>query len=174
MQGGSTPRRFRFVEVAGILLDGRRWRSWQPIRLSAVTAHHNPDSALSAAPRLLVRSVSLSWLPFDDSSNCAVRSRGGTQGGALDDDVEVLLETYYKDGDERTVMFQGRYGEFKQVPDQRASQAAVALQKRAESGEDYVIRLGVTVPEGGPLPDLEANDTYFELDCVKLWWNESA
>ena len=60
------------------------------------------------------------------------------------------------------------------MPDQRAADAAVAVQKRAESGEDYVIRLGVTISEGGPLPDLEANDTYFELECVKLWWNETA
>jgi hypothetical protein len=96
------------------------------------------------------------------------------QGGEVDDDAEVLLETYYKTGEERKVMFQGRYGEFKQVPDQRAADAAVAVQKRAESGEDYVVRLGVTIPEGGPLPDLEANDSYFELECVKLWWNETA
>ena len=96
------------------------------------------------------------------------------QGKAVDDAAEVLLETYYQTGEERTVMFQGRYGDFKQVPDQRAADAAVAVQKRAESGEDYVIRLGVTIPEGGPPPDLEANDTYFELECVKLWWNETA
>ena len=96
------------------------------------------------------------------------------QGKAVDDAAEVLLETYYQTGEERTVMFQGRYGDFKQVPDQRAADAAVAVQKRAESGEDYVIRLGVTIPEGEPLPDLEANDTYFELECVKLWWNETA
>ena len=38
MRGGSTPPRFRFAEVVGILLNGRLWRSWQPIRLSAVTA----------------------------------------------------------------------------------------------------------------------------------------
>ncbi|PKB83716.1 MAG: hypothetical protein BZY88_01360 [SAR202 cluster bacterium Io17-Chloro-G9] len=113
--------------------------------------------------------------PTSEHRGCALRlCLVDAQGGAVDDDAEVLLETYYKTGEERTVMFQGRYGDFNQVPDQRAAEAAVGLQKRAESGEDYVIRLGVTLPEGQPPPDLEANDSYFELDCVKLWWNETA
>ena len=113
--------------------------------------------------------------PTSEHRGCALRlCLVDQQGGAVDDDAEVLLETYYKTGEERTVMFQGRYGDFKQIPDQRAADAAVAVQKRAESGEDYVIRLGVTIPESGPAPDLEANDSYFELECVKLWWNETA
>ena len=55
--------------------------------------------------------------------------------------ADVLLETYYKTGAERTVIFQGKYGQFKAIPDQHAPNAAVAAQKRAEAGEDYVIRL---------------------------------
>ena len=113
--------------------------------------------------------------PTSEHRGCALRLRlVDQQGGAVDDDAEVLLETYYKTGEERTVMFQGRYGEFNRVTDQRAPGAALSVQKRAESGEEYLIRLGVTVPEGGPLPDPEANDSYFELECVKLWWNETA
>jgi hypothetical protein len=96
------------------------------------------------------------------------------QGNPIEDDAEVTLETYYHTGSEHTVMFRGRYGDFKHIADQRAPEAALAVQKRAESGEDYVIRLGVTLPEGASLPDLEANDSYFELECVKLWWNETA
>ena len=113
--------------------------------------------------------------PTSEHRGCALRlCLVDRQGGAVDDDAEVLLETYYKTGEERRLMFQGRYGDFKRVLDQRAPEAALAVQKRAESGEDYVIRLGVTVPEAGPLPDPEANDSYFELECVKLWWNETA
>ena len=113
--------------------------------------------------------------PTSEHRGCAVRLvLVDQQGGTIDDDAQVLLETYYKTGSERTVMFQGRYGDFKQIEDQRAPDAALAVQKRAESGEDYLIRLGVTLPQGSSLPDTEANDTYFELDCVKLWWAETA
>ena len=113
--------------------------------------------------------------PTSEHRGCAMRLfLVDQQGGPIDDDAQVLLETYYKTGSERTVMFQGRYGDFKQIEDQRAPDAALAVQKRAESGEDYLIRLGVTLPAGSPLPDTEANDTYFELDCVKLWWAETA
>ena len=96
------------------------------------------------------------------------------QGEPIDDNAEVTLETYYHTGSERTIMFQGRYGDFNQVADQRAPEAALAVQKRAESGEDYVIRLGVTLPEGSSIPDTGADGSYFELECVKLWWNETA
>ena len=98
---------------------------------------------------------------------------GGWLGVPAPDDAEVILETYYSTGSERTVMFQGRYGDFAGIVDQRPG-AALAVQKRAESGEDYVIRFGVALPEGSLLPDLEANGSYFELECVKLWWNETA
>jgi hypothetical protein len=95
-------------------------------------------------------------------------------GNAVPDDAEVLLETYYTTGAERTIMFQGTYGQFTAIPDQHAPNAAVAVQKRAEAGEDYVIRLSVTVPESASQPDPTAEESFFELDCVKLWWHETA
>jgi hypothetical protein len=97
-----------------------------------------------------------------------------TNGGEMPDIAEVLLETYYKTGAERTVIFEGTYGQFRGVPDQHAPNAAVAVQKRAEAGEDYVIRLSVTVPESEPRPDPTADESFFELECVKLWWHETA
>jgi hypothetical protein len=97
-----------------------------------------------------------------------------TDGNGVPDDADVLLETYYKTGAERTVIFQGKYGQFKAIPDQHAPNAAVAVQKRAEAGEDYVIRLTVTVPQGESQPDPSADDSFFELECVKLWWHETA
>jgi hypothetical protein len=48
------------------------------------------------------------------------------------------------------------------------------VQRRAEAGEDYVIRLAITVPAGGPRPDPMADDSFFEVECVKLWWHETA
>ena len=113
--------------------------------------------------------------PTSEHRGSAVRLNLVTRdGNQAPDDAEVLLETYYHTGEERTVLYQGNYGDFKAVPDQRAANAALAIQKRAESGEDYVIRLGVSIPEGVQLPDLEADESYFELECVKLWWNETA
>ena len=105
----------------------------------------------------------------------AIRLKLVTEDGAqVPDDADVLLETFYQDGTERTVMFQGSYGQFRGIPDQRDRAAALGLQKRAEAGEDYLVRLSVTVSGEGPPPDPTANDSFFELECVKLWWSESA
>jgi hypothetical protein len=93
---------------------------------------------------------------------------------AVPDDADVLLETHFKTGAEHTVIFQGRYGLFREISDQHAPNAAVAVQKRAEAGEDYVIRLTVTVAEDQPRPDPTADESFFELECVKLWWHETA
>lgn len=95
-------------------------------------------------------------------------------GGEVPDGADVTLETYYRTGEERTVMFQGSYGQFKEIPDQHAPEAALALQKRAEAGEGYIIRVAVTVAEDEPQPDPAATDSFFEVECVKLWWNETA
>jgi hypothetical protein len=96
------------------------------------------------------------------------------EGGEIPTDAEVLLETYYKTGAERRRMFQGTYGQFRAIPDQHAPNAAVALQQRAEAGEDYIIRLTVTVPGSEPQPDPTADESFFEVECVKLWWHETA
>ena len=113
--------------------------------------------------------------PTTEHRGTAIRLKVAAKGGGeVSDDADVLLETFYKTGEERTVMFEGKYGLFREIPDQEAKDAALSLQKRAEAGEDYVIRLGVTVLEGSPQPDPAANASYFQLECVKLWWNESA
>ena len=113
--------------------------------------------------------------PTPEHRGSAMRLYIVTKDGAdLCDAAEVCLETYYKTGVERTVMFQGTYAQFRAIPDQHAPNAAVAVQKRAEAGEDYIIRLTVTVPEGGPQPDPTADESFFELECVKLWWHETA
>src|SRR5262245_27441371 len=113
--------------------------------------------------------------PTPEHRGSAIRLHMRTSGGGeIPDNAEVLLETCYKTGSERTIMFQGTYGQFRAIPDQHAPNAAVALKKRAEAGEDYLIRLAVTLPEGGPQPDPVAVESFFELECVKLWWHEAA
>ena len=112
--------------------------------------------------------------PSTDNRGTAVRLSMVTKDGSpVPDDADVLLESYYHTGSERTVMFQGTYGDFSVIADQEAPDAAVSIQKRAEIGEQYVIRLSVSVASGSP-PDPVSDDSYFELECVKLWWNESA
>ena len=63
--------------------------------------------------------------PASDHRGCAVRMcLVDGRGNPIEDDAEVTLETYYHTGSERTVMFQGRYGDFKQIADQWASEGA--------------------------------------------------
>lgn len=92
-------------------------------------------------------------------------------GGELAAGATVRVETYYKSGAERTIVFDGPYAAFTTAG---ADGGAVELQRRAEAGEDYVVRVAVSVPEGSPEPDPAGDTSYFELDCVKLWWNETA
>jgi hypothetical protein len=113
--------------------------------------------------------------PTSEHRGSAIRLCMVTEDGdEMVDEAEVCLETFYKTGEEHTVIFQGTYGQFKAIPDQYADNAAVAVQRRAEAGEDYIIRLAVTVPAGSPRPDPTADEAFFEVECVKLWWNETA
>ena len=89
--------------------------------------------------------------PSSDNRGTAIRLNMITKDGSpVPEDADVLLESYYHTGSERTVMFQGKYGEFSVIADQEAPDAAVSLQKRAEIGEQYVIRLSVSVASGSP------------------------
>ena len=96
-----------------------------------------------------------------------------TGGGELPGDARVRVESFYRTGSERTVLFEGAYEEF-QGADQLGPEAALAVQQRAEAGEDYAIRVEVASQGESPAPDPSADGSYFELECVKLWWNETA
>jgi alkanesulfonate monooxygenase SsuD/methylene tetrahydromethanopterin reductase-like flavin-dependent oxidoreductase (luciferase family) len=96
------------------------------------------------------------------------------EGGEVPDEAEVVLETYRETGADRQVIFAGKYGQFKQIPDQYAPNAAVAVQRRTAAGDRYVIRLVVTVPAGAPEPDPAAAESFFELECFKHWLNITA
>jgi len=113
--------------------------------------------------------------PTSEQRGSAVRLHLVCQGGGEPpDEAEVVLDTYHKSGAERSIAFQGTYGEFRRIPDQQAPDAALAIRQRADLGEDYVIRLSVSVPACGPEPDPAAFESSFELECSKLWWYESA
>ena len=89
-------------------------------------------------------------------------------------DVDVRVETSLASGEDQKVLFEGKYEQFTSIPDQRADDAAVALQQRAEVGKDHVIQLRVLTPEGAPEPDLSAEGSYFEFEVYKIWMNISA
>jgi hypothetical protein len=79
-------------------------------------------------------------------------------------ETTVLVESFYKDGSERAVIFEGTYGDVKD--------GTAAAQRRVEAGHDYRIRIGLSIPPAAVHPNLD--DASFELECVKLWWNETA
>ncbi len=89
-------------------------------------------------------------------------------------DVDVRVETGLASGEDQKVLFEGKYEQFTSIPDQKAFDAAVALQQRAEVGKDHSIQLRVSVPEGTPEPDLSAEGSYFEFEVYKIWMNISA
>ena len=89
-------------------------------------------------------------------------------------DAEVVFETSLGSGQDRKIVFEGNYQQFASIVDQRASDAAVALQQRSEVGKDHVISLKVTVPEGTPEPDLSAEGSFFEIEVYKIWMNMTA
>ena len=88
--------------------------------------------------------------------------------GDVSRDARVLVESSYRTGSERTVIFESTYGELLDAPE------GVGAQRRAEAGQDYLVRVGVSVAEGEVEPDPQADGSWFDLECVKLWWNETA
>ena len=75
-----------------------------------------------------------------------------SDGSAVPDTAQVLVESFYKTGSERQTIFAGEYGEFSAIANQEDPDASLSAQRRVESGEDYLVRVEVSAPEGGPVP----------------------
>ena len=84
-----------------------------------------------------------------------------SEGEAVSDDAQVVLETYDREGQDRRTVFHGTYGQFSQIPDQYEPNAAVSAQQRVVAGDRYLIRLSVSVPADTPRPDPEADESFF-------------
>ena len=113
--------------------------------------------------------------PTAEHRGSAIRLRlVNKDGSEVSDAAEVLLETCHESGADRQVIFQGTYRQFKEIADQQAPNAAVAVQRRAVAQDHYVISLSVTVPAGAAQPDPEADKSFFELECFKHVLNVTA
>ncbi|MSQ12345.1 MAG: hypothetical protein EXR48_06625 [Dehalococcoidia bacterium] len=112
--------------------------------------------------------------PTNEERGSAIRLRMAAKRGVLPDSAEVVLEAMSKEKPQPQVAFHARYGDFAAIPDQHAKDAALSVQKRAEAGEHYRIRLSVSVPEGSPEPDPAADESYFEIEVFKHWRNIGA
>ena len=98
----------------------------------------------------------------------------GKDGSPVPGDAMVKVESFYKTGSERVTILETPYERFAALRDQNDPETALTAQSRAEAGEDYIVRVEVAVPEGASPPDPWNDESYFELECVKLWWNETA
>jgi hypothetical protein len=110
--------------------------------------------------------------PTSENRGSAFRLRLVTRRGEeIPGDAGILLELIDASGENRVVIFQGQYQEFQAIPDQHAADAALAVQRRVQAPEGAVIRLSVTLPEGAPEPDLDADESFFEIEVYKHWMN---
>jgi hypothetical protein len=113
--------------------------------------------------------------PTGEHRGSAIRLRlTSRDGDEISDDAEVLVETSHETGAARQVIFQGKYQQFREIPDQAAPDAAVAVQQRVVAQDRYVIRLAVTTSAGTPPPDPTADASFFELECFKHVLNVTA
>ena len=80
--------------------------------------------------------------PTAEHRGSAIRLRLVTKdGGEVSDETEVRLESAHESGANQQVIFQGNYGQFRQIADQHAPNAAVAVQRRVVAQDRYLIRL---------------------------------
>jgi alkanesulfonate monooxygenase SsuD/methylene tetrahydromethanopterin reductase-like flavin-dependent oxidoreductase (luciferase family) len=95
-------------------------------------------------------------------------------GDELPDEAEVRLEILDQARSETQTIFEGRYGHFRSILDQHAPNAALSAQRRGVATDRHVIRLTIVASDGGPWPDLTAEEWYFEIECFKHWLNVTA
>jgi hypothetical protein len=113
--------------------------------------------------------------PTREHRGSAIRLRlCDMKGNEIADDADVLLEARDAFGANRQTIFQGRYGQFREIPDQHAPNAAMAAQRRVVAEDGYVIRLTVSGGGVGLRPDPTAENSFFELECFKHLLNVTA
>jgi alkanesulfonate monooxygenase SsuD/methylene tetrahydromethanopterin reductase-like flavin-dependent oxidoreductase (luciferase family) len=113
--------------------------------------------------------------PTREHRGSAIRLRlSGGNGNEIANDADVLLEAHDASGANRQTIFRGKYLQFKEIPDQHATNAAIAAQRRVVAEDGYMIRMTVSIDGVGDRPDLTAEDSFFELECFRHLLNVTA
>jgi hypothetical protein len=101
--------------------------------------------------------------PSPDHKGCAIHLQLATRDGAeVAADARVVLEASGPDGVEKQVVFEGDYGQFTQAADH-----TVSAQIRGVARNDYSICLAVTLSTAYAEPDLDHEESSFEIKCFK-------
>jgi hypothetical protein len=101
--------------------------------------------------------------PTAEHKGCAIRLNLVTSDGTpLTNDARVVLKLRGPDRNDPQIIFDGRYGQFAQTPEQ-----TVAAQMRGVARNDYSIELSVTLLSSAAEPDLEHEESAFEIKCFK-------
>jgi alkanesulfonate monooxygenase SsuD/methylene tetrahydromethanopterin reductase-like flavin-dependent oxidoreductase (luciferase family) len=101
--------------------------------------------------------------PSPDHKGCAIRLNLVTRAGEpVTSDARVVLEANGPDNADLQIIFDGRYGQFVQAPEY-----TIPAQMRGVARNDYSIKLSVTLPAIAAEPDLEHEESAFEIKCFK-------
>jgi alkanesulfonate monooxygenase SsuD/methylene tetrahydromethanopterin reductase-like flavin-dependent oxidoreductase (luciferase family) len=101
--------------------------------------------------------------PSPEHKGCAIRLKLVTSDGRpVTEDARVVLEANGPGGADPQIMFDGCYGQFAQAPEH-----TIAAQMRGIARNDYSIKLLVTLPSSAAEPDLEHEESAFEIKCFK-------
>jgi hypothetical protein len=101
--------------------------------------------------------------PTPDHRGCSIHLHAVTKEGVeISDDARVVLEANDPGGADPQIIFDGSYGQFTAAPEQ-----AVPAQMRGVARNDYQIKLSFILPTGVAEPDLEHEESTFEIKCFK-------
>jgi alkanesulfonate monooxygenase SsuD/methylene tetrahydromethanopterin reductase-like flavin-dependent oxidoreductase (luciferase family) len=101
--------------------------------------------------------------PSPEHKGCAIRlNLVASDGTPLAEDARVVLEAIDPATAIPQIMFDGLYRQF-----ERALEQTVAAQVRGVARNGFLIRLSITVPSTVAEPDLEHEDSLFEINCFK-------
>lgn len=101
--------------------------------------------------------------PAPEHQGCAIQLHLVTKDGAeIADDAAVVLEASGPGDTDKQLMFEGHYKQFAEAPDY-----TVAAQARGVARNDYSIRLSISIPSTAAEPDLEHEESTFQIKCFK-------
>jgi hypothetical protein len=151
-----SPDAVELTNVTRSIQDGYITNRWE-MQVARITEDGSPTQIIVPGPSA-------------DHRGCAIYLHLQSSSGVeIDDDAAVVIDTIGPDGLDAQRMFVGTYGEFK-----AADSHIVPAQTRGVAKNDYLIRLAFTVAVSSVEPDLEHEDSTFEIKCFKPLFTLSA